>query len=39
VAAWVLVELPGRVRLPRWGADVIAGVLGAAAFAAAIAVA
>src|SRR4051794_7107939 len=38
-AAWVLVELPERVRMPRWGADAAAGVLGVGAFIAAIAIA
>jgi len=39
LAAWVLVELPDRVGLPRYGADIVAGVLGIAAFVAAIAIA
>jgi membrane associated rhomboid family serine protease len=39
VAAWVLVELPDRFRLPRWSAEVVAAVLGVAAFATAVAIA
>ena len=39
IAAWILVELPDRVRLPRWGADAAAGVLAVAAFVVAIAIA
>jgi membrane associated rhomboid family serine protease len=39
VAAWVLVELPDRFRLPRWSAEAAAAVLGVAAFATAIAIA
>jgi membrane associated rhomboid family serine protease len=39
VAAFVLVEMPERMRLPRYGADAIAAVLGIGAFIAAIAVA
>jgi membrane associated rhomboid family serine protease len=39
VAGWILVELPGRLRLPRWGADAMAAALAAATFVAAIAVA
>src|SRR3954454_22812433 len=39
VAAWVLVELPDLVHVPRWSADVVAAAIGVAAFAAAIAIA
>src|SRR3954468_17643727 len=39
IAAFVLVELPERARIPRWGAEVAAAVLGVAAFATAIAIA
>jgi len=39
VAGWVLVELPDLVRMPRWGADAVAAVIGLAAFATAIAIA
>jgi membrane associated rhomboid family serine protease len=39
LAAWVLVELPDAVRLPRWGADVAAAVIGVAAFATAVMIA
>jgi membrane associated rhomboid family serine protease len=39
LAAWVLVELPDTVRLPRWGADAVAAVIGIAAFATAVAIA
>ena len=35
----ILVELPDRVRLPRWGADAAAVLVGVAAFVAAIAIA
>jgi membrane associated rhomboid family serine protease len=38
-AAWLVVELPGRVRLPRWGADAAAGALALAAFIVSIAIA
>jgi membrane associated rhomboid family serine protease len=39
ISAFILVELPERIRMPRYGADVIAGVLGLAAFIAAVAIA
>lgn len=39
VVALLLVELPSRARLPRWGADALVAALGIAAFVAAIAVA
>jgi membrane associated rhomboid family serine protease len=39
VAGWVLVELPDMVRMPRWGASVLAAVIGIGVFGAAIAVA
>jgi membrane associated rhomboid family serine protease len=39
VASLILVELPDAVRLPRWGADVVAAAIGLAAFAVAIAIA
>src|SRR3954468_4120621 len=39
ISAFVLVELPERARIPRWGAEVAAAVLGVAAFATAIAIA
>jgi membrane associated rhomboid family serine protease len=39
LAAWLVVELPGRVRLPRWGADTAAAALAVAAFVVAIAIA
>jgi membrane associated rhomboid family serine protease len=39
IAALVLVELPDVVRIPRWTADVVAGVLGVVAFATAVAIA
>jgi membrane associated rhomboid family serine protease len=39
VAAWVMVELPDLVRVPRWTAEIVAAVIGVAAFAMAIAVA
>lgn len=39
IVALLLVELPDRVRLPRWGADVAAAALGVVAFVAAIAIA
>jgi membrane associated rhomboid family serine protease len=39
VAAFLIVEVPARVRMPRWGPDALAGLMGVAAFAAAIAVA
>jgi membrane associated rhomboid family serine protease len=39
LTAWVVVELPEMVRLPRWGADVVAAMIALGAFAAAIAVA
>ena len=39
IAAAILVELPGRVRLPSWSADALVAALGVAAFVAAIAVA
>jgi hypothetical protein len=39
ITSFVVVELPDRLRLPRYGADVIAGLLGAGAFVAAIAIA
>ncbi|MEA2482644.1 MAG: hypothetical protein QOC55_591 [Thermoleophilaceae bacterium] len=39
VAALVLVELPARIRMPRWGPDVITAAVAVGAFIAAIAVA
>jgi membrane associated rhomboid family serine protease len=39
VSAWVLVELPDLVRMPRWGADAVAAVIGVVAFATAVAIA
>jgi membrane associated rhomboid family serine protease len=39
IAAFVLVDLPERFRLPRWSAEAVAAVLGVATFAAAIAIA
>jgi membrane associated rhomboid family serine protease len=39
IAALVLVELPERLRLPRWSAEVVAAAIGVAAFVAAIAIA
>ena len=39
LAALVLVELPDLFRVPRWSAEVVAGVLGVAAFAVAVAIA
>jgi membrane associated rhomboid family serine protease len=39
LAGWVVVELPDVVRMPRWGADVIAAVIGVVVFGAAVAVA
>ncbi|MEA2495864.1 MAG: hypothetical protein QOJ29_3775 [Thermoleophilaceae bacterium] len=39
IAGWVLVELPGRLRMPRWAPDAVAGALAVAAFVAAIAIA
>jgi membrane associated rhomboid family serine protease len=39
LAAWVLVELPERFRVPRWSAEAVAAVLGVGAFVAAIAIA
>jgi membrane associated rhomboid family serine protease len=36
VAAWVLVELPDLVRIPRWSAEIAAAVVGVAAFAVAV---
>ncbi|HEX4719218.1 MAG TPA: rhomboid family intramembrane serine protease [Thermoleophilaceae bacterium] len=39
LAAWVVVELPALIRMPSWGADAIAGVIGIVAFGVAIAVA
>jgi membrane associated rhomboid family serine protease len=39
VASLILLELPDAVRLPRWGADVVAAAIGLAAFAVAIAIA
>jgi membrane associated rhomboid family serine protease len=39
VAGWVVVELPDIVRMPRWGADAVAAVIGLVAFATAIAIA
>jgi membrane associated rhomboid family serine protease len=39
IAALVLVELPDVVRIPRWTADVVAGVIGVVAFATAVAIA
>ena len=39
IAALVLVELPDAVRLPRWGADAVAAMIGIAAFVVAIAIA
>jgi membrane associated rhomboid family serine protease len=38
IAAWVLVELPDLVRIPRWSAEVAAAVIGVAAFAVAVAI-
>jgi membrane associated rhomboid family serine protease len=39
VAGWVLVELPDVVRIPRWGAETVAALLGVVAFATAVAIA
>jgi membrane associated rhomboid family serine protease len=39
VAAWVIVELPGLIRIPRWSAEAVAAILGVAAFALAVAIA
>jgi membrane associated rhomboid family serine protease len=39
IAGWLVVELPDRLRLPRWTADVVAAALAVGAFVAAIAVA
>lgn len=39
IAALVLVELPSRIRVPRWAPDLLVGALGVVAFVAAIAVA
>jgi membrane associated rhomboid family serine protease len=39
VSGWVLVELPDMIRLPRWGADVVAAVIGLGAFVVAVAIA
>jgi membrane associated rhomboid family serine protease len=39
VAAWVVVELPTHVRMPRWAPDVLAGAMAVAAFVAALAIA
>jgi len=39
LAAVVLVELPSRVRMPRWAPDVVAGALAIIAFAACLAIA
>ena len=39
VAGFVLVEIPDRVQIPRWTAEVVAAALGVAAFAVAIAIA
>jgi membrane associated rhomboid family serine protease len=39
VAGWVVVELPDIVRMPRWGADAVAAVIGLVAIATAIAIA
>jgi membrane associated rhomboid family serine protease len=39
IAALVLVELPDRLRVPRWSAEAAAAVIGVAAFAAAVAIA
>lgn len=39
LAAFVLVELPDALRLPRWSAEVVAVAIGVAAFAAAVAIA
>jgi membrane associated rhomboid family serine protease len=39
IAGWVLVELPGRLRMPHWAPDALAGALAVAAFVAAIAIA
>lgn len=38
VAGWVVVELPEMVRMPRWGADVVAAAIGLVAFATAVAI-
>jgi membrane associated rhomboid family serine protease len=39
ISAFILVELPERIRMPRYSADVIAAVVGLGAFIAAIAIA
>jgi membrane associated rhomboid family serine protease len=39
VSAWVLVELPDLIKMPRWGSEAIAAALGIGAFATAIAIA
>ena len=39
VAAFLLVELPDRARMPSWGADVLTALVGVATFAVAVAVA
>jgi membrane associated rhomboid family serine protease len=39
LAAWILVELPDTVRMPRWGADAMTAVVGVVAFATAVAIA
>jgi membrane associated rhomboid family serine protease len=39
IAGWLVVELPDRLRLPHWTADVVAAALAVVAFVAAIAVA
>jgi membrane associated rhomboid family serine protease len=39
VSAWVLVELPDLITMPRWGSEAIAAALGIGAFATAIAIA
>ena len=39
IAAWILVELPDLVRVPRWSAEIAAAVVGVAAFVVAVAIA
>jgi membrane associated rhomboid family serine protease len=39
LAAWILVELPDAVRMPRWAADAVTAVVGVVAFATAVAIA
>ncbi|MEA2425151.1 MAG: hypothetical protein QOH13_1561, partial [Thermoleophilaceae bacterium] len=38
-AAWLVVEMPGLIRLPRWGADAAAAGMAVALFVVAIAIA